>query len=367
MRARGKSLTVPKRWLSPRSLNLRSSPALLYNIAVNTAPPISRSVKLWLMICLGLVFCMVVIGGLTRLTESGLSIVEWKLVSGILPPMHDAAWEEEFAAYRTSPQYRQVNVGMSLREFRHIFWLEYIHRLLGRLVGLAFALPLAVFWLRKRLPPPLAGKMLRITALVGAQGAVGWLMVSSGLRDVPWVSPYRLALHLGLAVVIFCALIRVLYPARPGHGASAPLRRLSRLTAALVFVQMLIGALVAGMDAGLAYNTWPLMDGSLIPPHVTYTPTWVQFLHRWTAVPVVALILYQHVSVTRKISDPRTLRVSWGTLALVAAQFALGVATLVLAVPTALAALHQATALLLIGFCVLLSQMLYSAGESERR
>lgn len=343
---------------------------------MHPAAPLSRPVKLWICACIALVFCMVVVGGLTRLTESGLSIVKWKLVSGILPPLSHQAWEEEFTAYRTSPQYAQVNHGMSLPEFQHIFWLEYIHRLLGRLVGLTFAVPLAFFWLRRKLPPPMARKMLGLTALVGVQGVVGWYMVKSGLVDVPWVSPYRLAFHLGLAVILFCLLIHVLYSSQCFHlpHRRSPLFPLSLLTTGMVFAQILMGALVAGLDAGLTYNTWPLMDGALAPPGLFHLePVWrnffeyipmVQFQHRWFAFAVLTIIIYQHFRVMVTYKGSRIARASSGLLSLVIVQIMVGIATLLEVVPVALATLHQAVALGVIGFCVLVNHMLYCYPES---
>lgn len=337
---------------------------------------LSRPAKLWLHACIFLVFCMVVIGGLTRLTESGLSIVEWKLISGILPPLSTEAWQQEFTAYQTSPQYREVNRGMSLEEFQGIFWLEYIHRLLGRLVGLTVALPLALFWLKKQLPPGTARKMLLVTLLVGSQGVVGWYMVKSGLMNVPWVSPYRLAFHLGLAAIIFGSLIHVAYTAQqPGTAKTPlPLFRLSLLTTGMVFVQLLLGALVAGLDAGLTYNTWPLMDGSLVPNHLfqmepvarnffEHIPL-VQFQHRWFAILVLTIIIYQHVRLMLRYPRSRIARVSTAILAIALGQVGLGIATLLLVVPITLAVLHQATALLLIGFCIYLNHMLYCQPEA---
>ncbi len=336
----------------------------------------SRYVKAWIHACILLVFCMVVIGGLTRLTESGLSIVEWKLVSGILPPLTESAWQEELEAYRASPQYQQVNRGMSLGEFKEIFWLEYIHRLLGRLVGLMFIVPLAFFWVTKRLTPTLAKKMLGLSILVGIQGAVGWYMVKSGLVDVPWVSPYRLAFHLGLAVVIFSLLLHVAYTTHQVRAPAAPhpLFRLSFFTTALVFIQILLGALVAGLDAGYTYNTWPLMDGALIPAHLaTLEPFWrnffehiplVQFQHRWFAFAVLTIIIYQHFCAMVKFNDSRITRVCAGITILAVLQVALGIVTLLHAVPVMLGTLHQAVALVLIGFCVWLNHVLYYCPES---
>ena len=337
---------------------------------------LSRPVTLWIRALLLLVFSMVVVGGLTRLTESGLSIVQWKLLSGILPPLSHEAWVEEFAAYQTSPQYAQVNHGMSLSEFQNIFWLEYIHRLLGRAVGVAFLLPLAFFWIRKQLPRPVARKMMALSVLVGVQGAVGWYMVKSGLVDMPWVSPYRLAFHLGLAVIIFCGLLHVAYTSQPGleRGRKHPMFRLSLLTTSLVFLQILLGALVAGLDAGLTYNTWPLMDGALIPDGLFLKePLWrnifehiplVQFQHRWFAIIVLTIIIYQYLGAMVKFGSSRITRACAGIAAIALLQVALGVATLIWVVPVALATIHQAVALALIGFCVWLNHVLYYCPES---
>ncbi len=338
-------------------------------------PQTCRAVRIWIYTLIALVFCMVVVGGLTRLTESGLSIVEWKLVTGILPPLSESAWEAELQEYRSSPQYQQINKGMSIDEFKNIYWLEYIHRLLGRLVGIAFIVPLAAFWITGRLPPPLNWKMLGITALVGVQGIVGWYMVKSGLVDVPWVSPYRLAFHLGLAVVIFCTLLHVAYTAQLSEKPSnAPpeqrgLRRMSLIITLLVFIQILMGALVAGLDAGLTYNTWPLMDGQLAPSGLLlqepvirnffeHVPM-VQFQHRWFAFVLLTLIMYQHFRLMILLSGSRVTQASLGLICVCVVQIVLGIATLLYHVPIDLAVVHQAVACVLIGFCVLIHHMLY--------
>lgn len=351
-----------------------------YNTAMQRTPAYPRAIHYWVYACTTLVFCMVVIGGLTRLTESGLSIVEWKLVSGILPPLSEPAWQAELEAYRASPQYRQVNRGMSLAAFKNIFWLEYIHRLLGRIVGMVFILPLAFFWVTKRLPPRIGRTMLGLTLLVGVQGAVGWYMVRSGLLDVPWVSPYRLAFHLGLAVVIFCLLLHVIftlrYLARPALYRH-PLLKLSLLTTGLVFLQILLGALVAGLDAGLTYNTWPKMDGDYIPDGLfTLTPAWrnffehiplVQFQHRWIAFVALALIIYQYFRSIVEHTNSHIRRTCMCITATAGVQILLGIMTLLHVVPISLATLHQAVALLLIGFCVWLNHVLYYGLECTVR
>ncbi len=347
-----------------------------YNTAMRAHSMPIPAVTLWIYACIFLVFCMVVIGGLTRLTESGLSIVEWKLVSGVFPPMSEASWQKEFNAYRTSPQYLKVNRGMSLGEFQGIFWLEYIHRLLGRLVGLTFAAPLCFFWLTKRLAPRIARKMLGITLLVGVQGVVGWYMVKSGLVDVPSVSPYRLAFHLGLAVTIFCCLLHVAYVSQRNattRTSPPPLFRLSLVVTGAVFLQILLGALVAGLDAGMTYNTWPLMDGSFFPSGAfTLVPVWsnffehipvVQFQHRWFAFVVLTIIMYLYAQCRIRYRNSHIPRIGAAIAALAGIQALLGIVTLLLVVPVALGTAHQAVALLLIGFCVWLNHVLYYCPE----
>ena len=328
--------------------------------------------RAWVLTCLFLVFCMVVIGGLTRLTESGLSIVEWKLVSGILPPLTQEGWEAEFAAYRATPEYQKENAGMNLSEFKGIFWLEYLHRLLGRAIGLAVLLPLALLWLRRAGEPWLRRRMTLIAVTIGLQGTVGWYMVKSGLIDVPWVSPYRLALHLSLAVSIFGMLLVTwlrlspVIPAKAGIQTILPLDsslrwndRFTLLTLTALFLQIILGAFVAGLDAGFTYNTFPLMDGDFIPAemlalepslrHYLENIAAVQFLHRWWAFAVTALVLAAAWRGFVQASSSEIRRVAVTMAALVVAQVALGILTLLWVVPTGLATLHQAVAVLLFG------------------
>jgi heme a synthase len=321
-----------------------------------------RFIRLWIGCLAALVFAMVVVGGATRLTQSGLSIVEWKPVTGVVPPLSQADWQAEFDKYKTIPQYERVNRGMSLDEFKTIFCWEWSHRLLGRLIGAAFLLPFLWFlwrgWVDRRLGVALTG----IFALGAVQGAVGWWMVASGLTELTTVSQYRLAFHLTLACLIYAALIRtadrvatgvpVATPRRIGLGASALL--------VLVLVQIYLGALVAGLHAGLIYNTWPLIDGSLVPSPSSLLfdrPAWrnlfenpltVQFDHRMVAYVLVALALLHLADVFRS-AESRRLRSGAVLLAVaVCVQAAIGIVTLIAAAPLALAMLHQATALIVL-------------------
>ena len=243
-----------------------------------------RAVAAWLAACAALVAIMVLVGGVTRLTHSGLSIVEWQPLVGTLPPLSEGDWQVVFEKYKQTPEYRLVNFGMSLAEFKGIFWWEYAHRLLGRLIGLAFFVPLAWFWFRGRLDRRLAWKLLGVFALGGLQGAMGWYMVKSGLVDDPRVSQFRLTAHLGLAFLIFGAMLWIaldLFHPRRNASPNAP-SWLAGWVAALVFLQVLLGGLVAGIRAGKAYNTFPLMNGHVVPPET------------FMIDPVVEELLLQH-------------------------------------------------------------------------
>ena len=322
-----------------------------------------RAVAAWLFTCCALVFAMVVVGGVTRLTHSGLSIVEWQPVVGTLPPLTDAQWQEAFAKYQATPEYRLVNHAMDVAAFKGIFWWEYFHRLLGRAIGVVFLVPLAWFVARRRMPPGLAPRLGAIFVLGGLQGAMGWYMVQSGLVDDPRVSHFRLSAHLGLALAIFAAMfwigLSLVRPAATRRVAAPPrLRRAAFALAALVFAMALTGGLVAGLRAGFAYNTFPSMNGHVVPPEILMLEPWydnflynmatVQFDHRllaWTLAFVVPVFAWR---VWRSAAIPGAART--GAALLVAAlvvQIALGIATLLLRVPVALAALHQAGAVLL--------------------
>ena len=235
------------------------------------ALPYQKNVTRWLFACVFLVFCMVWVGGLTRLTESGLSIVDWRPLTGAIPPITDADWQAELEKYRTSPQYQKVNTGISVEEFKGIFWLEYLHRLLARTLGFAFLLPFVYFAVKRAFSKPFAFKLAGIFALGGLQGLVGWIMVKSGLQNDPWVNPAKLSFHLGLAFIIFSLIfwmalgVRNQYKLLPQYTNTPLLYGAAVGVSVMVFIQVVLGALVAGNDAGLSYNTFPLMDGKFIP------------------------------------------------------------------------------------------------------
>lgn len=337
------------------------------------SPSPDRPIFLWLLACAAMVLAMAVIGAVTRLTESGLSMVEWRPLIGALPPLSDADWTKLFDEYRATPEFQKLNSWMGLQDFKGIFWWEYIHRLWGRLIGLVFALPLAWFWLRGRLPSWLKPWLLALLVLGALQGAVGWWMVRSGLVDDPRVSHVRLAVHLGLAVLLYgllLALAERLNPA-PRLAAAERLRLGAEVVTVSAFVVILSGALVAGLDAGLVYNSFPLMGGEWVPDEVLQardiagflsTPGSVQFLHRWLAKALAVLILILWALGRRAPLVPAQ-RLPLDLLAAVALlQVGLGISTLVLQVPIALAAAHQAGALVLFGLAVWTTGRLRSAG-----
>ncbi len=323
----------------------------------------ARAVALWLLVCCALLWAMVVVGGVTRLTHSGLSITEWQPIVGTLPPLSEAQWADAFARYRLTPEYQKVNLGMSLGAFKAIFWWEYFHRLLGRAIGLAFLAPLVWFVARHRVPAGLVPRLFGIFVLGGLQGAMGWYMVQSGLVDDPRVSQLRLTAHLGLALLIFGLMFwtaLTLLRRDPASGRAPPraLKRDAFALVALVFVMALSGGLVAGIRAGFAYNTFPLMNGSLVPPEIGLLDPWymnlfnnmatVQFDHRliaWVLIAAIPVFAWRARSLPASSRSARTG--AWLLLAALAVQVALGIATLLLVVPLGLAAAHQAGAVLL--------------------
>jgi cytochrome c oxidase assembly protein subunit 15 len=309
-----------------------------------TSPRAHRRVAAWLFLCCALVFAMVVVGGVTRLTHSGLSIVEWQPIVGTLPPLNDAQWQEAFAKYQLTPEYRQVNAGMALAEFKGIFWWEYFHRLLGRAIGVVFFLPLVWFALRREIPRGIVGKLAAIFALGALQGAMGWYMVQSGLVDDPRVSQFRLTAHLALALAIFAAMfwigLSLSFPQRAVLHSSRQrrARAFAFALAALVFVMALTGGFVAGIRAGFAYNTFPLMNGALVPPEILLlTPAWrnffynmatVQFDHRAMAWLLALLVPSLWWTLRRTRGLPARARTGADLLLLlVALQIGLGIAT----------------------------------------
>jgi cytochrome c oxidase assembly protein subunit 15 len=325
-----------------------------------------RWVAGWLFIVAAMIFVMVVLGGVTRLTGSGLSIMEWAPLSGTLPPLSTAEWERLFDLYKQIPQYALLHAGFGLAEFKGIFWLEWTHRLWGRLLGFVFFVPLVVFIARKMIPRPLIPRLALFFVLGGLQGAAGWFMVASGFfPDSTAVSPYRLVIHLGLALALYAAVLWTglsLWPyghaARIDGSAARTVRRATGLVLALVTVTVVAGGFVAGLHAGLDYNTFPLMEGSLVPPgYARLDPFWrnlteniaaVQFDHRLLAT-LTALSAVGVAVIGLRARARGILRA--GLVALLAAvilQYSLGVATLLNAVPVGLAAAHQATAVVLL-------------------
>ncbi len=344
-------------------------PATLPHSAAALAGPAAaaraahRRVAAWLFVCCALVFAMVVVGGVTRLTHSGLSIVEWQPIVGTLPPLDEAQWQETLAKYRLTPEYRKVNAGMSLAEFKGIFWWEYVHRLLGRAIGVVFFVPLVWFAARREIPREFTWKLATIFALGALQGALGWYMVKSGLVDDPRVSQFRLTAHLALAFAILGAMLWIglslVYPQRADLHTRPQRRARARsfALAALVFVMVLTGGFVAGIRAGFAYNTFPLMNGTVVPPEIlVLEPAWrnffynmatVQFDHRAIAWLLALLVPWFWWTLRRTRGLPPRARVGGDVLlVLVAVQIALGISTLLLVVPVPLAAAHQAGAVL---------------------
>jgi heme a synthase len=367
-------------------------------------PNSARYIAYWLLCCCGLVFAMVVIGGITRLTLSGLSITEWNPIMGAIPPLDATDWQSQFDLYRQTPQYKIVNAGMTLAEFKSIFWWEYVHRLLGRAIGVVFFLPFIYFAILGRIDRRLASYLAAILALGAMQGALGWFMVMSGLIERTSVSPYRLAAHLGLALVIYACMLWLafdhLWPVPPDQGENrvppgqgenwvapkqgenwvAPKQgeypvphgqrqnnasRGARRLAAWIFFVMLSGAFVAGLHAGLVYNTFPLMDGRLVPDglfdrspllaNFFENATTVQFDHRVLALATLAFVVAFWFSLKRRTLPPRARVAASLLLVAVVLQVALGIATLLFVVPIPLAAAHQAGALTLFSLALWLA------------
>ncbi|MEQ1717757.1 MAG: COX15/CtaA family protein [Hyphomicrobium sp.] len=329
----------------------------------------NAGVEAWLWFVAVLVFAMVVVGGATRLTDSGLSITEWKPILGALPPLSAADWMAAFEKYKLIPEYHLVNKGMALDDFKVIFWWEWSHRFLGRFIGLAFALPLAYFWLRGRLRGGLPGKLVGVLALGGLQGAIGWYMVSSGLAERVDVSQYRLALHLSVAFTILAGVVWLALDERRarlggscGSRAHAGVARFGFVILALMALQIVLGAFVAGLKAGLVYNTWPSMDGQMIPSDYWLDGRgWLsffeshaatQFNHRFVAYLVLAAVLLQAAAILRGAATGTVRRSGLLLLLAVATQAALGIVTLLAHVPLALGLIHQGGAALVLAIAV---------------
>ncbi|HEU4986411.1 MAG TPA: COX15/CtaA family protein [Rhizobiaceae bacterium] len=319
-------------------------------------------VRGWLYIVLLVLFALVMVGGATRMTGSGLSITEWKPIHGVIPPLNEAEWQEEFQKYQQIPQYEQINKGMSLDEFKTIFWWEWAHRFLARGVGFLVAIPLLAFWVTGRLERGLKPRLVGLLALGGLQGAIGWWMVASGLTERVSVSQYRLAIHLTFACIIIMAVAYIArglatYSQPPAGRAE---QRFAGIMVLLVLFQIYLGALVAGLHAGLSYNTWPLMDGAIIPGDLfVIEPAWrnlfenpktVQFIHRMFAYGVLVLALWHAIAMMRALPGTTHSRRAWVLVALVLCQAAIGVGTLLAQAHIHWALLHQAFAIVVLIF-----------------
>ena len=331
-----------------------------------------RAIRLWLLAVAGLMVVTLLVGGATRLTESGLSIVEWKPVTGIMPPLDEAAWQAEFDKYQAIPQYRELNPGMSLDEFKTIYWWEWTHRLLARVVGAAFLLPFLWFLWQGSVEPGLRRRLWTIFGLGAALGAVGWWMVSSGLADRVSVSQYRLAFHLTLACGIFAAILWTAQGLLPHAPQAAPLRlrKSAFLILILVLGQIYLGAIVAGMRAGLVFNTWPLIDGTLVPNASRLffeEPLWrnffenaltVQFTHRMVAYGLWMAAIAHAIHAARTVRGGAVLTGALTLAAAVTLQAALGITTLLYQAPIALSLLHQAMAIVVLTIAVVHAERL---------
>lgn len=331
--------------------------------ASDAATPSRRPVRLWLFAIAGLVLLMAVVGAATRLTDSGLSITEWRPLLGAIPPLTEADWLAAFEKYKAIPEYSIVNNGMTLDDFKPIYWWEWSHRFLGRTIGVVFAVPFLIFLVRGRIDRALGVRLGGLLALGGLQGFVGWYMVQSGLVDRVDVSQYRLALHLSIAAAIFAWTVWMALGigAAPCESAPAGWRWSARGLVALLFLQIAAGAFVAGLDAGMAYNTWPTMDGAFVPDGLgVMTPGYlnlfenaltVQFDHRLLAYAIALWVAIQAVAALR--AGPSPWRTSaFVLLAAVLAQIGLGIWTLLTQVPIGLGLAHQAGAFVLLGLAV---------------
>ena len=328
------------------------------------SPNPNQAISCWLLICLSLIFVMVILGGVTRLTGSGLSMVNWHPVHGAIPPLSAEQWQQEFSNYQQSPEYQKINRDMNVNDFKSIFWFEYSHRMLGRLIGLVFLLPFLYFWWRKKIDPGLTPKLIVMFALGGFQGLLGWYMVKSGLVNNPHVSQYRLTAHLLSAILIYGFILWTIldlnqkktYQALQ-YSSVAIWRKLSLGLIMLLLLTVVSGGFVAGLKAGMIFNSFPLMGGQWIPEGVGALSPWylnifenmvtVQFNHRWLAMTSGILLLGWYIKGRSRFDDPAINRSFKLIGMMVVIQLALGISTLLMQVPVTLAAMHQAGALIL--------------------
>ena len=339
-----------------------------------------NSFIIWLALCCLLVFCMSIVGGAVRLTGSGLSIVDWRPIGGIIPPIGDAQWRAAFDAYRQFPEFRLLRPDTTIADFRFIFWMEYAHRLLGRVIGAVFFIPFCVFLYRRIIPRALAARLWLIFALGAAQGLLGWYMVQSGLAETARVSHYRLLAHFMLAAVIYALLLRALVGCamqmnigdiHSGNPFPRAIRASGCIALIVIGLMLASGALVAGTSAGKIYNTWPQMGDGWLPPqvfamqpfwrNVTDNPVAIQFIHRWLAFAaafIIGLFAVQHLRVVTKLRGQKLARgVGIGLLGALGVQIALGVAALLTRVPAVLGVAHQAGAMMVLTLVVVAASL----------
>ncbi len=323
----------------------------------------------WLYLGAILVISMVILGGYTRLSHSGLSMVTWKPIIGVVPPLNQVQWEKEFERYKTSPEYRKKNYNFSLEEFKEIYWPEFFHRVLGRLVGVVFFIPFVIFLAKKKLRERwLVRNLIIIFLLGGLQGLIGWYMVKSGLVEDPNVSHYRLAIHLVTALILFSFILwtalKVSYPERPKTNAPQNFINSFKVLLAFNTIQVIYGAFVAGLKAGLYYPTWPMMGDHFLPPEAGIsiadngitsffeTASLVQFMHRWIALFIVLIIFWIYFKGRKLDLEKRQRQIISALLTVVGVQFTLGVLTLLYHVPISLGVLHQLGAVVLLGIII---------------
>jgi cytochrome c oxidase assembly protein subunit 15 len=351
-----------------QSQTVRAAPEL-HILPGTPLAPVPVAVRVWLFSIAGLCFLVAVVGAITRLTESGLSMVEWKPLIQDIPPLSEAQWEAVFAKYQLSPQYIQVTHGMSLGEFQGIFWWEWTHRLIAQFIGAAFAVPFLYFLIRRQLPRRLVPYLVGLFVLGGLQGLIGWAMVASGLVDRPSVSHYRLAAHLSMDLTIYAlTLWTAFFVARPRGTALVPaanqriLQRHAALGLGTLAITIVWGAFTAGLRAGLVYNTFPMMGGNFAPPDVLALHPWwsnffenhgaVQFTHRMLAMTTGLILIALALRLRAPTVAPELRKVATALFAVVALQIFLGIETVLNQVPVWLGALHQANAILLLGIVV---------------
>jgi cytochrome c oxidase assembly protein subunit 15 len=335
-----------------------------------------RRIALWLIGCAVVILGMILLGGVTRLTDSGLSMVEWRPLMGVIPPLNQADWQQLFLKYQQFPEYQKINIGMTLQEFKVIFMYEYLHRILGRVIGLIFIVPFVYFYFSRSISPQLLPKLLLLLLLGGCQGLMGWYMVKSGLVDVPHVSQYRLTAHLGLAIFIYGFIVwTALELINPPTAQPARLGKPACVLSALIFLMILTGGLVAGTKAGHAYSTWPLMGDSFIPSGLyDMSPAWlsafenittIQFNHRMFAYVIALLVLWFAIYAIKSEVVGKVRTGVFCMLFLLVVQIVLGISTIVLHVPIAIAAAHQIGAVALLTATLFVSHSLINSSSSS--